>query len=42
LPLRGGRTRTLQLYLIFADPDAAGPGTRRLAEIILERAARHG
>jgi DNA-binding transcriptional LysR family regulator len=34
LPLRGGRERMLQLYLVFADRDAAGPGTLRLAEII--------
>jgi DNA-binding transcriptional LysR family regulator len=39
LPLRGGRERSAQLYLIFADPDAAGPGTRRLAEIIREQVA---
>ena len=39
LPLRGGRERPLQLYLLFADPDAAGPGTLRLAEIIREQVA---
>lgn len=39
LPLKGGRERTLQVYLIFGDPDAAGPGARRLAEIITEEAA---
>jgi DNA-binding transcriptional LysR family regulator len=39
LPLRGGRERSAQLYLFFADPDAAGPGTRRLAEIIREQVA---
>ena len=39
LPLRGGRERSAQLYLLFADPDAAGPGTRRLAEIIREQVA---
>jgi DNA-binding transcriptional LysR family regulator len=38
LPLRGGGERTSQLYLIFADPDAAGPGTLRLAEIIRQYA----
>lgn len=27
-----------QLYLIFGDADAAGPGTRRLAEINKEQA----
>ncbi|RZI42654.1 LysR family transcriptional regulator [Herbaspirillum sp. HC18] len=36
LPLRDGGERFAQLYLILADPDAAGPGTRRLAEIIRE------
>ena len=36
LPLRDGRERSIQLYLIFADRDAAGPGTLRLAEIIRE------
>jgi len=39
LPLRGGRERTVQLYLIFGDADAAGPGTRRLADVIREEAA---
>ncbi|HKS58037.1 MAG TPA: LysR family transcriptional regulator [Steroidobacteraceae bacterium] len=39
LPLRGGRERSAQLYMFFADPDAAGPGTRRLAEIIREQVA---
>jgi DNA-binding transcriptional LysR family regulator len=39
LPLRGGRERRIELYLIFADPDAAGPGTLRLAEIIRESIA---
>ena len=34
LPLREGNERFGELYLILADPDAAGPGTRRLAEII--------
>jgi DNA-binding transcriptional LysR family regulator len=40
LPLRGGRVRTAQLYLIFADRDAAGPGTLRLAEIVREEVER--
>ena len=40
LPLRGGRERTGQLYLMFADRDAAGPGTLRLAEIIREEVER--
>jgi len=34
LPLREGGERFTQLYLILADPDAAGPGTQRLAQII--------
>lgn len=37
LPLREGAERYGTLYLIFADRDAAGPGARRLAEIIRER-----
>lgn len=40
LPLRGGRERIAQLYLIFADRDAAGPGVLRLAEIIREEVRR--
>jgi DNA-binding transcriptional LysR family regulator len=40
LPLRGGRVRTAQLYLMFADRDAAGPGTLRLAEIVREEVER--
>src|SRR4030095_2937323 len=40
LPLRGGRVRTAQLYMMFADRDAAGPGTLRLAEIIREEVER--
>lgn len=34
LPMRDGAERFTQLYLVLADPDSAGPGTRRLAEII--------
>ncbi|HVT34024.1 MAG TPA: LysR family transcriptional regulator [Nevskiaceae bacterium] len=34
LPLREGAERWGTLYLVFADADAAGPGARRLAEII--------
>lgn len=37
LPLREGRERSVECYLIFPDRDAAGPGTIRLAEIIQER-----
>ena len=40
LPLRGGRERVAQLYLIFADRDAAGPGVLRLAEILREEVRR--
>lgn len=36
LPLREGGERFIELYLVFADRDGAGPGTRRLAEIIRE------
>jgi DNA-binding transcriptional LysR family regulator len=36
LPLRDGSERYAQLYLILAEGDAAGPGTRLLAEIIRE------
>lgn len=36
LPLREGGERHAELYLVFADRDAAGPGTLRLAEIIRE------
>lgn len=39
LPLREGGERFVQLYLVFADRDAAGPGTLRLAEIIRETVA---
>jgi len=36
LPLREGGERWAELYLVFADRDYAGPGARRLAEIIHE------
>ena len=36
LPLREGGERFAELYLVYADRDAAGPGTLRLAEIIHE------
>jgi DNA-binding transcriptional LysR family regulator len=39
LPLREGGERFGELYLIFTDPDSAGPGTLRLAEIIREAIA---
>lgn len=38
LPLREGGERWVELYLVFADRDYAGPGARRLAEIIREQA----
>ena len=34
LPLREGGERWVELYLVFADRDYAGPGTVRLADII--------
>ena len=39
LPLREGGERFVELYLVFADRDSAGPGARRLAEIIRELVA---
>lgn len=36
VPLREGAERAATLHLIYADRDTAGPGTRRLAQIILE------
>lgn len=36
LPMRDGGERHVQLYLIVTDTEAAGPATRRLAEIIRE------
>jgi DNA-binding transcriptional LysR family regulator len=39
LPMREGAAVFAQLYLVFADRDAAGPGTLRLAHIIRERVA---
>lgn len=39
LPLREGRERLAELYLILADPDFAGPGVRRLAAIIRQEVA---
>jgi len=40
LALREGGERAATLYLIYADRDAAGPGTRRLAQIIQEAVRR--
>ena len=34
LPLRSGGERKAPLYLTLADPDFAGPGVRRLAQIV--------
>ena len=34
-----GGTRTIQLYLVFADYDSAGPGTRELARILEDACA---
>jgi DNA-binding transcriptional LysR family regulator len=39
LPLAEGSERFATLYLIYADADTAGPGTRRLAEILRTRIA---
>ncbi|QWF71219.1 LysR family transcriptional regulator [Methylomonas paludis] len=38
LPLREGHIREAPLYLILANPDCAGPGVRRLADIFTESA----
>lgn len=40
LPLREGQARYVDLYLILADADFAGPGVRRLAEIVKEAVRR--
>jgi DNA-binding transcriptional LysR family regulator len=34
LPLKEGQEIMIPLYLIFADPEYAGPGTQRLAQIV--------
>lgn len=39
LPMREGAERSVELYLIFADRDNAGPGVLRLAEILRETCA---
>ena len=39
LPLVEGRERYVTLYLIFADPDTAGPGAKHLAAILREKVA---
>ena len=40
LPLREGAEKSGTIYLIFADREAAGPGTLRLAQLIREGVAR--
>ncbi len=40
LPLREGGERFIDMYLIFADPDYAGPGAHRMAEIIRDAVAK--
>ncbi len=40
LPLREGAERFATLYLIYADRDAAGPGTRLLADIVKRAVAK--
>jgi len=39
LPLAEGRERYVTLYLIYADAEAAGPGARRLAQILRDKVA---
>ena len=38
----GGAERIRQFYLVYADPENAGPGTKRLAQIIRETVKREG
>ncbi len=40
LPMREGGVRHVEMYLMFADRDAAGPGVLRLAQIIREGVAQ--
>lgn len=40
LPLGGAEERFVELYLVLADPEFAGPGVRRLAEILRAAVAR--
>lgn len=40
LPLREGQRRRAPLYLIFAQPELAGPATRELAQVLRDAAAR--
>jgi DNA-binding transcriptional LysR family regulator len=39
LPLEQGRERYVTLYLVFADRDTAGPGVKRLEEVIRRKVA---
>jgi DNA-binding transcriptional LysR family regulator len=39
LPLAEGRERYVALYLVYADADTAGPGARRLGEILRRKVA---
>jgi hypothetical protein len=41
LPLTEGSERFATLYLVYADRVAAGPGTRRLVEILREQVAEN-
>lgn len=36
LPMRDGAERWIDMYLVFSEPELAGPGTKRLAEILRE------
>jgi DNA-binding transcriptional LysR family regulator len=42
LPLHEGHERFVTLYLVLADPEFAGPGVRRLAEILRQTVAGSG
>lgn len=41
LPLREGQRRRAPLYLIYAQPELAGPATRELAQVLRETAQSH-
>jgi len=40
LPLTGGGERIVTMYLVMGDPEGAGPGVKRLAEILRSSAQR--
>ncbi len=42
LPLREGQRRRAQLYLMYAQPELAGPATRELAQVLREAVAQAG